>query len=99
MVLSLSLMCGSPSSGILVSAAISSSSDDGSPTLGFASFHAVSNKIYTLSTLTSPLYRGTPASPGVSLGREEVLGLRAGFSALGGNEIAGSDVWGVRDGG
>ncbi len=51
---------------------------------------------------SSPLNKGTPASPGVNLGRVELLVWRAGSGApfrLGGRGITGSKSWFVRDDG
>ena len=101
--LSESVMVESPSLGILVSVFISSSSDNGSPALG-SIFVRASLKYDAHSTrvngwYSSPLYEGTPASPGVKRGRVEVFGAEAEFRALGGNGIMGADDWAARDNG
>ena len=91
--LSESVMVESPSLGILVSAFISSSSDNGSPVLGStlvrASLWYDAHSTRVNGWYSSPLYAGTPASPGVKRGRVEVLGAEAEFCALGGNGIMG----------
>ncbi len=63
----------------------------------------LSSKAYTQLGLKVgihlPCTQVLPLPPGVNLGGVEVLGVGAGFCALGGNGIKGSDDWAVRDNG
>ena len=57
------------------------------------SFYAVHSEIYTLAAngwYSSPLYAGTPASPGVSAGRGDFFCFNTGICTLDGNGITGS---------